>query len=179
MLSSNRHTSSTCPHNMTNCGLLTAEIGSDGSGVWVTPANFNRFRVLASLLQAAATSLTGGQPNFARCLAISWAGTRYIHFRQLLAPDGILPGAKFCQVRSGQVKITSKSCVLLYWRCYCTALQQRASVRLCGVVQGMELPNFCRGRHLYSAGRPSLGHRPTFYTVSHKTSHLYNLLSYI
>ena len=38
---------STCPHNMANFGLLTAEIGS---GVWGTLANFNRFCVLASLL---------------------------------------------------------------------------------------------------------------------------------
>ena len=40
-------------------------------------------------------SLTGGQPNFARCLAVFWAGTLYIHFRGLLLPDEILPGAKF------------------------------------------------------------------------------------
>jgi len=40
-------------------------------------------------------SLNGGQPNFARCLAVSWAGTLYIHFRGLFPPDGILPGAKF------------------------------------------------------------------------------------
>ena len=38
---------------------------------------------------------------------------------------------------------------------YCTTLQQRVSAKLCGVVQGMELQNFRRGRHLYSAGRPS------------------------
>ena len=42
------NTSSTCLHNMTNFGpALAAEIGS---GVWDTPANFNGFRVLASLL---------------------------------------------------------------------------------------------------------------------------------
>jgi len=34
-------------------------------------------------------SLNGGQQNFARCLAVSWAGTLYIHF------NGILPAAKF------------------------------------------------------------------------------------
>jgi len=39
---------------MANFGPLTAEIGLP---VWGTPANFNRFRVLASLLQP--------QPNFA------------------------------------------------------------------------------------------------------------------
>jgi len=40
-------------------------------------------------------SLSGGQPNFARCLAVSWAGTLYIHHWGLLPPDGILPGGKF------------------------------------------------------------------------------------
>jgi len=39
--------SSTCPHNMVNFGLLAAEIYWR---VWGTPANFNRFRVLAALL---------------------------------------------------------------------------------------------------------------------------------
>jgi len=35
------------------------------------------------------------------------------------------------------------------------ALQQRTSAKLRGMVQGMELQNFHRGRHLYLAGRPS------------------------
>jgi len=43
----------------------------------------------------AATSLTGDQRNFARCLAISLAGTRCIHFRGFLPRHLILPGAKF------------------------------------------------------------------------------------
>jgi len=37
----------TCPYNMVNSGLLTAEICWR---VWGTPANFNGFRVLAALL---------------------------------------------------------------------------------------------------------------------------------
>ena len=41
------NTSSTCPDNMVNFGLLTAEICWRVSG---TPANFNGFRVLAPLL---------------------------------------------------------------------------------------------------------------------------------
>jgi len=49
----------------------------------------------------------------------------------------------------------SKSCVLLYWQRYYTALEQWASAKLCGVAQGMELRNFRRGHHLYSTGRPS------------------------
>jgi len=40
--------SSSCPHNIANFGPLTSEISLP---VWGTPANFNRFRVLASLLQ--------------------------------------------------------------------------------------------------------------------------------
>jgi len=63
------------PHNMVNFGPLTAEICWRVCG---TPANFNGFRVLASLLQAAATSLNGNEPNFTRCLAASWTGTLYI-----------------------------------------------------------------------------------------------------
>jgi len=43
----------------------------------------------------AATSLTEGQPNFAQCLAISWAGILYIHFSRGSYPDRILPSAKF------------------------------------------------------------------------------------
>ena len=39
---------STCPHNMVNFGSLTAKICWR---IWGTPANFNRFRVCASLLQ--------------------------------------------------------------------------------------------------------------------------------
>jgi len=45
LLSSN--ISSTCPHDMVNFGTLTAEICWQVCG---TPANFNRFRILAALL---------------------------------------------------------------------------------------------------------------------------------
>jgi len=43
----NSNTSSTCPDNMVNFGPLAAEIGLP---VCCTPANFNRFHVLAALL---------------------------------------------------------------------------------------------------------------------------------
>jgi len=43
----NTDTSSTCPYDMVNFGLLTAEIRWR---VWGTPASFNGFRVLAALL---------------------------------------------------------------------------------------------------------------------------------
>jgi len=74
----------TCPRNIVNFHPLAAEIGS---GVWSTPANFNGFHVLALLLQRT-------QPNVARCLAVSWAGTLYIHFR------GLLSLTEFCQLQN-------------------------------------------------------------------------------
>jgi len=44
----NSNISSTCAHSMANIGSLTAEIVLP---VWGTPAYFNGFRVMASLLQ--------------------------------------------------------------------------------------------------------------------------------
>ena len=51
-------------------------------------------------------------------------------FSGALAPIGILPGAKFT--------FASKSCVLLYWQRYCTALEQCALAKLCGVVSSRD-----------------------------------------
>jgi len=100
--------------------------------------------VLRLAFIAAATSLTRGQPNFACCLAVSWAGTLYIHFR------GLSRNFSRCKI-----DFTSNSCVLVYRQHYCTALQQRTWAKLCSVVQEMELWNFHRGCYLYLAGRPS------------------------
>ena len=67
--------------------------GWDRFGSLGHPIKFQRVSSLGFV--TAPTSPNGGQPNFARCLAVSWAGTLYIHFRGLFPPDGILPGAKF------------------------------------------------------------------------------------
>ena len=84
LLSSN--ISSRCPHNIVKFGpLKTAEIGS---GVWGTPANFNGFRVLALLLQRCHL-ITGGQPNLARRLSVSWARCK-IHFVSQILRSPIL-----------------------------------------------------------------------------------------
>ena len=85
---------------MANVGPLTAEIGLP---VWGTPSNFNRFRVLDSLLQ---------------------------------------------RRRSTEVNQTLHD---LWW----SPGLVHASAKVYGVVQGMELQNFRRRRHLHSAGRPS------------------------
>ena len=106
--------------------------------------NFNGVSRLAFVTTE--TSLTEGQPNFARYLAVSWAGTLY---KFLYIFGGSCPLTEFCPVQNS---LCLKD---LRWYRYCTALQQQASAKLCGVVQGMELENFRRKRHLYSAGRPS------------------------
>jgi len=94
MLSTNN--SSTCPDNMANFGPLAAEILSL---VWGTPANFNGFRVLASLLQRRRSTELRKSTKlctmFGRLLPWYCPGTLCIHFRDLLPPNGILSRAKF------------------------------------------------------------------------------------
>jgi len=131
---------STCPHNMVNFGpLATYRFTSLGH-----PCKFQRVSHLGSV--TAATSFTGGQPNFARCLPVSWAGTLHIHFRGFLPRYGILRGAKFT--------LHPLSLALSYC----------GSVTTWHLSSGRE-PNFVAlstGRHLYSAGSHHVGHWPTF-----------------
>jgi len=56
----------------------------------------------------AATSLTGGQPNFAWWVAVSWVGTLCIHFW------GLLPLTEFCQMLIYCVQIL-RSPTLAVW----------------------------------------------------------------
>jgi len=126
---------------MANVGPLAAETGLP---VWGTPANFSGFRVLASLLQRRRS------PEANQTLHDVWPSPALVHYIYIFG--GFAPRRNFAWCK---IHFTSKSCVLLYWQRYCTALQQPASAKLCSVVQGMELRNFRKGRHLYSAGRPS------------------------
>jgi len=80
-------------HMSSQYGELRSNNGLDRFGCLGHPSKFQGVSHLAFV--TAATSLTGVQPNVARCLEVSWAGILYIHFRGLSPPDGILPGAKF------------------------------------------------------------------------------------
>ena len=80
---------STCPHNMANFGALAAEIDwrvwapqqiSTGFTYWL--------HYCSDVFQRKSTKLR-------TMFAVSWAGTLYIHFRELLPLDGILLRAKF------------------------------------------------------------------------------------
>jgi len=81
--------SSTCSHNMANFGPLTAEICWR---VWGTLANFNGFRVMPSLLQRGRSPEANKLCMMFGCLLGCY--TIYT-FSGALAPDRILPGAKF------------------------------------------------------------------------------------
>jgi len=97
----NSNIPSTCCHNMVNFGPLPAEIGLLVCG---TPANFNWFRVLPSLLQWR-RSLEANQ-TLHDVLAVSWPGTLYIHFR------GILPLTEFCPVQNSLYVKVLRSLIL-------------------------------------------------------------------
>jgi len=116
LLSSN--TCSTYPDNMVNFGPLAAEIGWR---VWGTPANFNRFRVLALLLHRRRSTEVN------QTLHDVWPspGLSTLRIWGILPHNRIFTGAKFT--------FCFKSCVLLYWQHYCTALAVWASARLCSV----------------------------------------------
>jgi len=86
----NSNISSRCSHNMANFRLLMAKIGL---AVWGTRANFNRFRVLASLLQRRRS------PEANQTLHDLWPSPEMVHYIYIFGgfcpSDGILPRAKF------------------------------------------------------------------------------------
>jgi len=84
-------------------------------------------RFTSWLRYTAAKSLTGGQPNSPLSLAVSWAGTLYVHFRRLLPPDG-----NFCHVQKIHVASHVLRSPIYIWQRYCTALEQPASAKICG-----------------------------------------------
>jgi len=102
------------------------------------PSKFQRVSRVGFV--TAPTSLNGGQPNFARCLAVSSAGTLglYIHFLGLLSPNGILQGVKF----------TLRPSLAFSYIGSVTARHSSSGHK-------PNFPGLSRRRHLYSAGRPS------------------------
>jgi len=131
---------STCPHNVANFGPLMTEIGWR---VFGNPANFNRFRDLASLLQRCRS------PEANQTLHDFWPSPGLVHYIYIFG--GSCPLTEFFHVQNSlcvQVLHSPILAALLH------GTPAAGSAKLCGVVQGTELRNFCRGRHLYLAGRP-------------------------
>jgi len=79
----------TRPHNMVNFSPLAPQIISL---VWGTPANFNRFRILASLLQRRRST----EAN--QTLHYVWPSPGLVHYIYILG--GSCPVMQFCQVQN-------------------------------------------------------------------------------
>ena len=100
----NGNISSICPHQYgdlrpTNGWDLLASLGH--------PSKFQR--VLRLGFVTAPTSLNRGQPNFARCLAVSCAGILYIHFWSSC------PLTEFCQLQNSPCVQVLHSPTLEQW----------------------------------------------------------------
>jgi len=106
----NSNISSTCFHNMAHFGRLTAEIGSEARG---TPANFNGFRVLSSSLHQRRS------PEVNQTLHDAWPSPELVHYIYTFRGSCLLT-----EFARWKIHLTSKSCVLLYWQRYYTAVQQ-------------------------------------------------------
>jgi len=131
----NSNISSTCPHNIVNFGLLATEIWWR---VWGTPANFNRFRVLASLLHRRRSTEVN------KTLHDVWPSPGLVHYIYIL--EDSCPLTQFRQLQNSlcfQVLPCPILAALLYgtraaavsqtlWRCTrngITELLQRAPSR--------------------------------------------------
>jgi len=88
-------------------GELRSTDGWDRLASLADHSKFQRVSRIGSV--TAATSLNGGQPNFARCLAESWAATLYIHFR------GCYPLTEVCQVQNSLRVQVLRSPILAAW----------------------------------------------------------------
>ena len=113
---------------MANFNPVAAEIDS---GVWGYSSKLQRVSRLGFV--TAATSLTTGQPNFARCLAVSWAGTRtgITELSQTAAPPifgwaaitlGIGPHATVVEVNWPDAVTLRRSLITAEWQKHKTAL---------------------------------------------------------
>ena len=112
-------------HMSTQYSELRSTSGWERFGCLRHPNKFQRVSRLGFV--TAATSFIRSQPFFARCLAISRAGTLYVHFSGAFTP--------WRNFATCKLHFASKSSVRLYWQHYCTALDQWApAAKLCGVV---------------------------------------------
>ena len=76
------------PHMSPQYGELRPICGSDLFASLGHPRKFQRVSCLGSV--TARHSSSGRQPNFARCLTVSWAGILDVHVRGLLPANEIL-----------------------------------------------------------------------------------------
>jgi len=137
-----------------NFDPLTAKTGFQ---VWGTPANFNGFRVLASLPQRRRST----EVNQTLHDVLPSVGLIYY----IYIFEGSCPQEEFCQVQN------SLCIQLLHSPVLAALLHSSVAVGISqtlwhgtrnGIMEHLLLTIFNRGRHLYSEGGHHVGHRPTF-----------------
>jgi len=151
----NSNISSICLHNIVNSGPLTAEIGWR---VWGTSANFNGFRVLASLLHRRRST------DVDQTLHDVWPSPRLVHYIYTFGCS--CPLTEFCQVQNSlcvQVLRSPILAALLHGTGAVGVSQTLRRGTRNRITELSLLIIFNRGRHLYSEGGHHVGHRPTFW----------------
>ena len=98
--------------------------GWDRFGSLRHPQQISTGNVLPLLLQRRRS------PEANQTLQDVWPSPGLVHY--VYTFRGSCPWRNFVRCK---IHFASKSCVLLYWQRYCTALEQRASAKLCGAVQ--------------------------------------------
>ena len=133
---------STCPYNMLNFGRLTAEIDLSVRG---TPANFNKFRISASLLHRRRWMEVN---QTLHGLWLYPGLVLYIYILGLLSPNGILPATIF----------TMRPSLAFSYIGSVTARHSSSRRQSnCDVVQGI-----AEGATYIRLSGHHVGHRPTF-----------------
>jgi len=122
-------------------GELRPTSGWDQLGVWGTPANFNGFRVLVLLLQ------WRHSPEANQTLHDVWLSTGLVHCIYTVYTS-FCPLTEFRHMQNSLCLQVLRSAILA------ALLHGTWAVGISQTLQGMELRNFRRGRHLYSARWP-------------------------
>jgi len=118
-------------HLSSQYGELWPTTAESSWWVWGTPAKFNRFHVLSSLLHQHCSAEVN------QTLHGVWLSPRLVHYIYIFGSS--CPQRNFTRCK---IHFASKSCIL-FWQHYCTALKQWASAKRCGVEQRV-LPIFIR-----------------------------------
>ena len=111
-------------------GELRPTNGRDRFGSLGHPANFNGFRVLTSLLHRCRSTEVN------QTLHDVWPSPGLAHYMYIYG--GSYPLREFCQVQNSPCVQVLRFPILT---ALCTAREQWALAKLCGMVQGMELRN--------------------------------------
>jgi len=149
----NSNISSTFPDSVVNFGPLTTETGWQ---VWVTPANFNGFHVLALLLQRLLQRCRSPEAN--QTLHDIWPSPALL--QSLYICGGCCPLAEFCQVQNSL-------CVPSLAFSYISSVTARHSSsrhqpKFAAWYKEWNYRTFAEGATYIRLGGHNVGHRPTF-----------------